>query len=336
LLGEFTSHSYCSFLLLPTAYCNDGENTGIIAGIVVGAVVVLGIFLCIFATYIYCNCKRLRHTWPSNINVEETICLPKADQLESSGSFVAMDDDRYASGELSLVFANANAPTHEVLLAELNFPRTSICLIKDIGNWTVGMVYQGEATGIKETELSTTVLVKSLHERASRKVKERFLAEMKWVVEFNHPNVITLLGTCVKNEPMYLIYEYLEYGPLNAFLQSVSSAWTDFQILDNVTDYDDRDVSSSPMSGALNQSSDVLTIDDLFSFAIQIASGMEHITSKGFIHKDLAARSCHVSIYLIYTAAKFLLFHKNMISGLALVPAGPWGSIQYTVYVSYL
>jgi len=296
LLGGISAHIVFphSLLLLPTAYCNDGENGGIIAGIVVGAVVVLGTFLCIFATYVYCNCKRLKHTWPSNINSEEAI-LPKADQLESSGSFVAMDDDRYASGELSLVFANANAPTHEALLEELNFPRTAICLIKDIGNWTVGMVYQGEATGIKETELSTTVLVKSLHERASRKVKERFLAEMKWVIEFNHPNVITLLGTCVKNEPMYLIYEYLEYGPLNTFLQSVSSASTGLQMLANVTD---RDISSSPMSGALNQSSDVLTIDDLFSFAIQIASGMEHITSKGFIHKDLAARSCHVSAYV--------------------------------------
>ena len=222
--------------------------------------------------------------------------LPQADQLASSASFVAMDDDRYASGELSLVFANANAPTRNALLAELNFPRTAICLIKDIGNWTLGMVYQGEATGIKETELSTTVLVKSLHERASRKVKERFLAEMKWVVEFNHPNVITLLGRCVRNEPMYLIYEYLEYGPLNAFLQSVSSAWTDFQMLDDVTDRDDSDVSSSPMSGGLNQNSDLLTLDDLFNFTIQIASGMEHISSNGFIHKDLAARNCHVSI----------------------------------------
>jgi len=293
---SFTTVSPHSLLLLPSAYCNDEENGGIIAGIAVGAVVVLGTFLCIFATYVYCNCKRLKHTWPSNINSEEAI-LPKADQLESSGSFVAMDDDRYASGELSLVFANANAPTHEALLEELNFPRTAICLIKDIGNWTVGMVYQGEATGIKETELSTTVLVKSLHERASRKVKERFLTEMKWVIEFNHPNVITLLGTCVKNEPMYLIYEYLEYGPLNTFLQSVSSASTGLQMLANVTD---RDVSSSPLSGALNQSSDVLTIDDLFSFAIQIASGMEHITRKGFIHKDLAARSCHVSVRICY------------------------------------
>ena len=284
-----------SLLLLPTAYCNDEDNAGIIAGIVVSAVVLLGTFLCIFAIYVYCNCKRLRHTWPSNVNMEDTIHLHNADELESPGSFVAVDDDRYASGELSLVFANANPLAHETQLEELNFPRTAICLIKDIGSWTLGMVYQGEATGIKETELSTTVLVKSLHERASRKVKERFLAEMKWVIEFNHPNIITLLGTCVKNEPMYLIYEYLEYGPLNKFLQSVSGAWADFPGPDDSGP--DRDTSSQ--AGGLNQSSlDLLTIDELFSFAIQVASGMEHIASKGFIHKDLAARNCHVSLHM--------------------------------------
>jgi len=312
-----------SFLLLPIGYCNDDENIGIIVGIVIGAVVLLSLLICIFTVYVYCNYKRLRHSWPSNTNADETMCLAKADQLESSGSFLvasnsslgdSINDGSYTSGgpELSLVFANANALRHDDLLAELDFPRTSICLIRDIGNWTFGMVYQGEATGIKETELSTTVLVKSLQERAGRRLKARFLSEMRWVVEFNHPNIITLLGTCIKNEPLYLIFEYLEFGPLNTFLESVSSISTDFNILNDSED--PVDTTSSPMNVGGKQSTlnrgrstlgrrrqsnvtiEMLSIEDLFNFAIQVAAGMEHIASKGFIHKDLAARNCHVCV----------------------------------------
>lgn len=309
---------------MPTAYCNDDEGAGVIVGIVIGAVILVSLLVCIFIIYVYCNFKKLRDNWPSSANVEESFNLTEADQLESSGNILittntsmtdSISDGSYASGgpELSLVFANANPPKHNELLAKLDFPRTSICLIRDIGTWTFGMVYQGEATGIKETELSTTVLVKSLRERASRKLKERFLSEMKWAVEFNHPNIITLLGTCIKNEPLYLIFEYLEFGPLNIFLQSVSSISTDFSML-TIDEVEDPETASLPMniSGAQttrsrgratlgrrrqsNVTAEMLSTEDLFSFAIQVAAGMEHITSKGFIHKDLAARNCHVCL----------------------------------------
>ena len=281
----------------------------------------VSLFVCVFVLYVYCNYKKMKHTWPSDSNFDDSIHLPKADNLESLGSFLitshsvgSISDGSYTSGgpELSLVFANANAPKlPEDVLGNLDFPRTSICLIKDIGTWTFGMVHQGEATGIKETELSTTVLVKSLHERAGRKLKERFLSELKWVVEFNHPNIITLLGTCMKSEPLYLIYEYLEFGPLNTFLQSVSSISVDFNMLtfENAEDLD----TSANTSGAQstlkrgqsttlsrrrqsNVGTEMLSLDDLFSFAIQVAAGMDHIASKGFVHKDLAARNCHVRL----------------------------------------
>ena len=325
---------YCSLLLLPTVCCNDDDdNTGAIIGIAAGAAVLISILICIFILYIYYNYKKSRHSWPSSTNFDETINLSKADQLDSSESFFvtnnlltssgSISEGSYTSGgpELSLVFANANAPNkHD--LAKLDFPRTSVCLIKDMGTWTFGMAHQGEATGIKETELSTTVLVKSLHERASRKLKEKFLLEMKWAMEFNHPSVITLLGTCIKSEPMYLIFEYLEFGPLNTFLQSVSSISSDFSML-AIDDTEDAETASNSLpanvSGAQStlsrgrstlgrrkSNAEMLSKEDLFGFAIQVVAGMEHIASKGFVHKDLAARNCHVCCVCISTLCSYV------------------------------
>lgn len=36
-------------------------------------------------------------------------------------------------------------------------------------------------------------------------------------------------------------------------------------------------------------------VDDLISMGIQVADGMDYLCSKGLVHKDLAARNCHVS-----------------------------------------
>ena len=36
-------------------------------------------------------------------------------------------------------------------------------------------------------------------------------------------------------------------------------------------------------------------MDDLISMGIQVADGMDYLNGKGLVHKDLAARNCHVS-----------------------------------------
>lgn len=36
-------------------------------------------------------------------------------------------------------------------------------------------------------------------------------------------------------------------------------------------------------------------IDDLIGMGIQVAEGMDYLSGKGLVHKDLAARNCMVS-----------------------------------------
>ncbi len=168
-------------------------------------------------------------------------------------------------------------------LNELEFPHINICLLKDLWETNFGMTYQGEATGLEENVVSTTIFIKSLKERASAKVRQQFLIEMTWASGFNHRNVITLLGVC-REEPMFMIYEYLEYGSLKDFLQSLNSAWFDFDEVLNETASNCPSTNASPLG-----------IDDLCNISHQIADGMDYLSKKAFVMKDLAARNCQVS-----------------------------------------
>lgn len=169
-------------------------------------------------------------------------------------------------------------------LQNLEFPHGNICIVKDIGGSNFGKTYIGEASGLTEGgELSTTVFIKSLGERAPAKVRLNFTIEMTLASGFNHVNILSLLAVCNKEEPRYMVFEYLEYGALNTFLQSIDSAWLD---LDKAFDEAESTCASSnqPMLG----------MDDLTTVALQVADGMEYLASKAFVHKDIAARNCQV------------------------------------------
>ncbi len=171
-------------------------------------------------------------------------------------------------------------------LNELEFPHTNICLLKDLWETNFGMTYQGEATGLEENIVSTTIFIKSLKERASIKVRQQFMIEMTWASGFNHPNVITLLGVC-REQPSFMIYEYLEYGSLKDFLQSLNSAWFDFDEALNET------ASTCPSTSTFP-----LGIDDLCNILYQVADGMDYLSKKAFVLKDLAVRNCQASSYI--------------------------------------
>lgn len=133
----------------------------------------------------------------------------------------------------------------------------------------------------------TSVFIKSLRDRASHKLKQQFVLEMTWASGFSHPNIISLLGVCTQEEPYYMIFEYLDYGSLKEFLQSIGSMCFDFdQFLGD-------NESTTVADTSLNQSA--FGVEDLNSMACQVADGMDYLAKKAFVLKDLAARNCQVS-----------------------------------------
>ena len=91
-----------------------------------------------------------------------------------------------------------------------------------------------------------------------------------------------------------MLYEYLEYGSLKEFLQSVSSMWFDF---DQFLGDDDEEGVALEGGVAMEEvpSQSVFGVDDLTAMACQVADGMDYLAKKAFVLKDLAARNCQVS-----------------------------------------
>ena len=88
----------------------------------------------------------------------------------------------------------------------MKFPRHDLELLKILGNGAYGRAYLVLATGIRDCEDKTTVVVKSLLSDDER-AREEFNYEMNALRGLRHKNVITLLGFCNEVEPTYLIFE---------------------------------------------------------------------------------------------------------------------------------
>lgn len=102
------------------------------------------------------------------------------------------------------------------------------------------------------------------------------------LMDFDHENVVKLLAVCFMSHPPCLVFEFMEFGDLKHFLRRCSSD------ADVVNNDDDAQYCHRP---AIEIEP---TESDLWSMAVQIAKGMDYISSLGYIHRDLAARNCLV------------------------------------------
>ena len=131
-----------------------------------------------------------------------------------------------------------------------------------------------------DTSISIPVAIKKLKDTSQKATLEAFEKEIKFMSRLSHKNVIQLLAVCLKGTP-FIVMEYMEEGDLNQFLKKrqFSSARSDY--------------------------SNTLDMRDLMDISNQIASGMEYLASKKFIHRDLATRNCLVGKNLVVKIADF-------------------------------
>ncbi|XP_070542037.1 insulin-like peptide receptor [Ptychodera flava] len=155
---------------------------------------------------------------------------------------------------------------------EWEVPREKILLIRELGQGSFGMVYEGEAKDIHDGEGKIKVAIKTVNENASIRDRIEFLNEASVMKAFNCNHVVRLLGVVSKGQPTLVVMELMAQGDLKNWLRS------------HRPDEPDNEGRQPP------------TVADILQIAGEIADGMAYLAAQKFVHRDLAARNCMVSL----------------------------------------
>ncbi|KAM9501606.1 ephrin type-A receptor 7 [Clarias gariepinus] len=160
--------------------------------------------------------------------------------------------------------------------------RSRVTLGKELGKGEFGAVYEG--IFLTEDDQNIQVAVKTMRVGIySQDDLQSFLKEAEIMQHFDHDNIVKLLGVTLETVqdssiPVPLvILPYLKHGDLRRFL--IATRYGDIPMF--------------------------VPHQSLLRFMIDIASGMDYLSSKGFLHRDLAARNCMLGDDLRVRVADF-------------------------------
>ncbi|XP_043095280.1 tyrosine-protein kinase Fer-like isoform X2 [Puntigrus tetrazona] len=124
-----------------------------------------------------------------------------------------------------------------------------------LGKGNFGEVFRGTLRD------KTPVAVKTCKEDLPQDLKIKFLSEARILKQYDHPNIVKLIGVCTQRQPIYIVMELVPGGDFLSFLR---------------------------------KKKEDLKTKQLVKFALDAAAGMAYLELKNCIHRDLAARNCLV------------------------------------------
>ncbi|XP_037538287.1 insulin receptor a [Nematolebias whitei] len=154
---------------------------------------------------------------------------------------------------------------------EWEVPRDKINILRELGQGSFGMVYEGIAKDIIKGEGETRVAVKTVNESASLRERIEFLNEASVMKAFSCHHVVRLLGVVSKGQPTLVVMELMTHGDLKSYLRSLRP-----------------DAENNPGRPPP-------TLKEMVQMAAEIADGIAYLNAKKFVHRDLAARNCMVA-----------------------------------------
>ncbi|XP_004388793.1 tyrosine-protein kinase receptor UFO [Trichechus manatus latirostris] len=171
-------------------------------------------------------------------------------------------------------------------LRDVMVDRHKVALGKTLGEGEFGAVMEGQ---LNQDDSILKVAVKTMKIAiCTRSELEDFLSEAVCMKEFDHPNVMRLIGVCFQGSERegfpapVVILPFMKHGDLHSFL----------------------------LYSRLGDQPMFLPTQMLVKFMADIASGMEYLSTKRFIHRDLAARNCMLNENMSVCVADFGLSKK--------------------------
>uniref|UniRef100_A0A8C2BVX2 receptor protein-tyrosine kinase n=1 Tax=Cyprinus carpio TaxID=7962 RepID=A0A8C2BVX2_CYPCA len=139
-----------------------------------------------------------------------------------------------------------------------------------IGAAQFGEVSRGRYRPLGRREV--LVAVKTLRWGVTDREKNVFLSEAGVLGQFDHPNVLKLEGVITRTPPERIITEFMENGPLDAFLR---------------------------------ENEDQFSVLQLVGMVRGVGAGMRYLSERNFVHRDLAARNVLVNSNLVCKVSDF-------------------------------
>ena len=152
--------------------------------------------------------------------------------------------------------------------------RRDIEMGEEFASGQFGVVYRA----VYHTEKGDIpVAIKTLKEAAKSDMKVAFMREAAILAQFQHPNVLRMIGVLTTQQPYMMVTELLK-TELGELLRNMKAGG--LHLKENLTGL-------------------------LLKFSREISAGMEHLSEKHFIHRDLAARNVLVAKDLSCRIADF-------------------------------
>ncbi|RWS01303.1 fibroblast growth factor receptor 1-like isoform X2, partial [Dinothrombium tinctorium] len=260
---------------------------------------ILNIYLVIFAGVfitlalgcsfvILCSCRK--KNFAPTINAEKTYIIQKRviiDRINKSCNNLLIPEIKIEEKQSE----SEPPPNYDKIVVNYEIPidekweidRESISLGEKLGEGAFGVVHKGK---LRMIDHETDIAIKMVKNGCRDEDVVALLEEVEIMKRVgNHRNVVSLIGCCTQDSPILLIMECASNGSLKNFLEKL-----------------------------VNYPNQMKT-DDLISFALQIAEGMEHLAFVGCIHRDLAARNVLMSGENVLKISDFGLARKSFGSG---------------------